>query len=207
MNWSDLQSAWSHQSSDLPEVRDLQLGATFEAKRRKWARRFFWRDAIEVGAGAFVLVVLGGSAWRRGAAYWPDAIAILLVAAVTFFFISERIRVYRQRIGPDASLLTRLDHDLAELKRQRTLLLRAGTWYVAPLMAAVFIFLATEVYNNAARLHAFRVQVFLVAYVLACGLLAWRITRMNRRAAQTKIEPWIAAIEKLRDELVTPPKP
>ncbi len=204
MNWNDLESAWKRQTPVSPGSADLtQLRETVEAKSRKLARRLFVRDLIEASAGLLVAFVFSHSLWTHGLAYWPDAVAIAIVLAVTGFFVRERIRAHRHRVGTAAPLLMKVDADVAELEHQQRLLLNAGKWYVAPLMLAVVIVLATIVGNNLQHLSSVRAQLFLAGYVAFCGLLAWQITAMNHRAARTKIAPRIAELRKLRDDIIS----
>jgi hypothetical protein len=204
MNWNDLRSAWKNQPAPRPPDLDLsRLGESLEAKRRGLARRLFVRDCVEVAAGLLVATCFGSSLWQHGISHWPIAIATAIVLAVTVFFIRERIRAHRSRVGANAPLLTKLDADIAELDHQRQLLLSVGRWYVAPLMVAVMIVFGTFVYRGAARLHELRVQAFIGGYVAFCALLAWLITAMNRRVARKRIEPRLAELRQLRDDILS----
>ena len=204
MNWNDFESAWRNQEHARSTGDDYErLRSSLEGKHRKFQRRLFVRDIIEVAAGVLVVAVFSQEVIRHGISYWPVAIAILIVLAVMGFFIRERLRAHRDRVGPAAPLLAKMDADIAELEHQRRLLLKAGWWYVAPLMLAVVIVLGTIVGNHLDRLHAIQAQLFLAGYVIFCGLFAWAVVALNRRGARAKIEPQLAELRKLRDEIVS----
>jgi hypothetical protein len=137
MNWNDYEGVWKRQ--ELPVGADADLASlreTFETKRRKMAATFFLRDILEASAGVFVSIALAFIWWQQKKAGWPIALAIVLTLGVTGVFIKERIRTRRNRLGPDASLLAKLEADITELGHQRRLLLNVWKWYLAPLAAS-----------------------------------------------------------------------
>src|SRR5271169_890739 len=114
MNWSNLQTIWNRQELPTAENGDLAtLRKTFEMKGRRTAATLFWRDISEVAAGLFAAGFFAYIGWREGKAYWPIALAVLLILGVVAFFVRERSRARRERIGPDAPLLAKLEGDIA----------------------------------------------------------------------------------------------
>ena len=204
MNWSNLQTIWTNQKAPAADTADLEtIAETFESKSRRAAANLFWRDLREAGAGLLAAGFFAYIGWRQGMAYWPVALAVLLMLGVVGFFILERIRARRGRIGPGAPLLAKLEADIAELHHQHRLLLNVAAWYLVPIMAAVAIVLATTVANvPSATAHLWQ-RLFLAGYVAFCALLTWAIWALNRRVARTKLEPRILELERLRDGLLS----
>lgn len=203
MNWNDLKSVWHRQ--DGPSLSDADLASirqSFEAKHRKMIRALFWRDIREAGAGLVVAGFLSVKAWRLGHSQWPVALAVALILAVTGFFIAERIRSHRTRLGAEASVLDKVEAGIAELRRQRRLSLNVAVWYVAPIFSAWAIVLITSIVSAPA--HAAHHLVFLVCYVvLAVPLMTWGVWALNRWAVRKKIEPRIEELERLHRELLS----
>lgn len=217
MNWNDLESAWKRQALPAGATADLAtLQASFESKRRRMAVTLLLRDLLEAGAGVFVAGVLGALWWRLGAAAWPLSLAIALLLGLSGFFVRERLRTRRLRLGPGAPVLAKIAADLAELRHQRRLLLHVAWWYLAPCLAAIVIagltllsLLPPHVLHGLLRQPA--ALAWVAGYVLILlPALFWGVWALNRRAVRRQIEPRIAELEKLQRELaadsVPPPQ-
>ena len=215
MNWNDYEAVWKRQ--ELPVGVDADLAAlkkTFETKRRKLTATLFVRDIAEASAGLMVAGVFAFAWWQMGMAGWPMAFAIALILGVSGFFVRERFRARRLRLGADAPLLAKVEADIAELHHQRHLLLNLWSWYLAPVAAAVVIVGATIVriliakaqpgflpalWENPAAL------VWIIFYVaMILPLCFWGVWAINRRAVRKSIEPRLAELEKLHRDLLSP---
>jgi len=215
MNWSDFEGAWKRQEPPAGAGADLAgLRATFEAQSRKLRAGLLVRDLSEAGTGIFLAAVAGLQGWRLGREGWPAAIAVALLLGLSAFFIRERIRTRRRRLGPGAPLLAKLEADIAELRHQRRLLLSLGRWYLAPVGVAWAIMVAVNL-QNASR-HAppgFLADLmrdpatagFIVLYfAVIVPLIGWGAWAANRRAVRRRIEPRMEELEKMRHDLRPP---
>jgi xanthosine utilization system XapX-like protein len=212
MNWNDYEEVWKRQALPVGATADVaELRHTFEAKRRKLAATLLVRDALEASAGLLVAGVFAFVWWHMGKEGWPIAPAIVLLLGVTGFFVRERIRTHRQRLGPEASVLAKLEAELAELRHQRRLLLDLWAWYLAPCAGAIVCFGLAVIRKMILDLppgfftklldHPLLVAGILGYCVVFLPLLFWGIRAMNRRAVRKNIEPRIEELEKLRQEL------
>ena len=202
MNWNDLTAAWRSQPGEsLVDSRLEVLRNTFERRSRKLARRLFWRDIRELVAGLFVAYVLVKEAIRKGVAGWPLWISVLLVLWVTVGFIRERVRAHRGRTEPSAPLLAKIEADISELRRQSDLLLKVGTWYMAPLILGWFIALASTGFHGLNG--SLRTPLQMGSYLAGAGMLFFGIWKLNQWVALKKIGPRIAELEELRNSLVS----
>lgn len=203
MNWDEWEMIWKRQELPRGADEDLEtLRETFEAKRRKSANALLARDVLEASAGLVVCGVLVCLWWKLGRPGWPIAGAILLLLGVTFFFVSERFRAHRGRLGPDAPLLAKLEAEIAELRHQRRLLMGIWRWYLAPIGTAIVIVCLTIARSRPAW-DISRSGLFLSAYFSFCLLLFVAIWALNRRAVRRRIEPRLAELEKLRSDLLS----
>jgi hypothetical protein len=207
MNWNDWEMIWRRQEAPVGAAADVTLlKQTFEAKRRKLARRLFVRDVLEAAAGVLVAGALVYLRWHMKYAGWPIVIALALVLGVTGFFVRERIRTRRQRLGADAPLLAKLDADVAELQHQRRLLWNVWPWYLGPLAIAWAIVGATALANTDAvgreMLKHPLVLGFTGGYFVLCLVLFWVVWAVNRRVVRTHLDPRLEELEKLRRELL-----
>jgi hypothetical protein len=212
MNWNNYESVWKGQ--DLPAgTADLAaLRETFESQRRKLAARLFARDLLEGSAGLLVSGVFAYCWWHVGREGWPLAFAIALILGVAGFFVRERFRVRARRLGPDATLLAKVEADLAELRRQRHLLLHLWSWYLLPCLGAIVIVVATLVrvlilqappgFFPALRSHPAALVWIAVYLLVVLPVCFWGAGFVNRLAVRRQIEPRLAELEKLHGDLV-----
>jgi len=216
MNWSDYETVWKCQ--DLPVgagANGAVLKETFEAKRRKMAATLFLRDIVEALAGAFVSCVFAYSWWHMGREGWPIAFAIALMLGLSGFFVRERFRAHRCRLGPDVPLVPKVEADIAELRRQRHLLLNIWSWYLLPCGGAIVIFGATVVRLliikpppgvslSALWEHPAALAWIILYFAVVLPFCFWGAWFINRRAVRKQIEPRIEELEKLHRSLVGP---
>ena len=214
MNWSDYEAVWKRQELPVGAGADqAALKETFEKKRRKLAATLFARDLLEASAGVVVAGVFAYSWWHMGKEAWPMAFAIALILGISGFFIRERFRTHRLRLGPDAPLVAKVEADVAELHRQRYLLLNIWSWYLLPCGGAIVIAGATVMrvliikappgFFSALRGNpaALAWVIFYVAVVLP--LCFWGAWKINRRAVLKQIEPRLRELEDLHQALLS----
>jgi len=211
MNWNDWEMIWRRQEPPVGAAADLaMLKETFEPKRRKLARGLFARDILEAAAGVLVAVVFAYMGWHMKRIGWPMAVAVALVLGVAGFFVRERVRARRRRLGADAPLLAKLDAEIAELRHQRRLLWNIWPWYLGPIVAAWAIvgdtaFANMDAIGREMTLHHPLGLGFTAGYVVLCGALFWGVWKVNRRAVRTHLDPRIEELEKLRRDLTAQP--
>lgn len=203
MKLSDYETVWKRQPLPRGAEADLgQLRETFETKRRKTAATFLVRDWLELLACGFMTVVYA-LFWKKvGPDGWPMGFAILMILLVAGVFIRERLRTRRNRLGADAPLLAKISADLAELRHQRELLHRVWLWYIAPCAVAMSIH-ASVIVRRTRPWDPLREPVSLAAIIIFVGVLCWSVWIINRRAVRQRIEPRIAELEKLEQDVAS----
>jgi len=203
MNWSDYEAAWKRQElpvgidADLPTLR-----ATFEAKSRKMHGAILVRDLTEAGAGLAVVGAYVFFWWQLKAAGWPMAFAIALILGLCGFFVRERFRARRLRLGADAPLLAKVEADIAELRHQGRLVRTVWAWYLAPCAGAIAIQVAAILHRVPSWNPLHRPAV-LLGFVAFFALVFWLVWLINRRALRKRIEPRLDELEKLREDLLS----
>jgi membrane protein implicated in regulation of membrane protease activity len=201
MNWDDLTSIWRKQPQErVPEVQLEVLKNAFLKKSRRLARKLFWRDILELVGAGFVIFVFSSVAMQKGRAGWPLWIATALILGLAIFFLNERIRAKRNRTGTNAPLVQKIEADLAELRHQRKLRLAVGSWYLGPIFLSWYIVLASIGFHGLSGI--LRMPVQMGGYLVGGLFLFWLIWKLNRRAVRKCIEPRIADLERLRDDLI-----
>ncbi len=203
MNWNDWEFIWRRQKAPVGADADIErLKEAFEATHRMQARALMVRDFTEASAGVLAAAALGFFGYRMGRAGWPFVLVVALILGVAGFFILERFRARRRRVGPSATVLERVEADLAEMRRQRRLLMSVAVWYIAPIFLSEIIVVATV----GARARSWELQrdpVFIggmLLFLLIVNAWAWHI---NRRVVHKRIDPRLAELEKLRNELLS----
>lgn len=212
MNWNDYEAAWKRQSLPVGASANVaELRATYETKRRKQAAMLQLRDYLESAAGLLVAGAFAFIAWHMGRDGWPIWLAVGLILGVSAFFLRERRRAHRLRLGPGAAMLAKIEADLAELRHQRGLLLNVGTWYLLPVAGAMGLFCFAALRKMIREVppgffeklwgHPWLFGPIAGYFLVLLPLLFWLIWWLNRRAVRQNIEPRIAELEKLRAEL------
>ena len=213
MNWNDYEAVWKRQELPVGSAADLAgLRATFETKRRKLAATLIFRDFLEAGAGLLVAGVFAFVWWQIGPPAWPMAFAIALILGVSGFFVRERFRARRQRAGAEASLVAKVEADIAELQHQRHLLRTVWKWYLAPCAGAIAIVAATLVrililkappgFLTAFWEHPAALAWIIFYFAVVLPVFFWGAWALNRRAVRTGIDPRLEELEKLRGDLL-----
>ncbi len=202
MNWNDYEAVWKRQPRPLGAKADVaELKHTFARKSRKLAAAVQVRDYAEAGAGVVVAIAYVFY-WRQvGAAGWPMAFALALVLGLTGFFVRERFRASRFRLGLDAPLLAKVDADIALLQRQCHLVRRVWVWYLAPGIGAMAIH-AGVIYRQSAAWSPIRETPFIVGLIVFLAFVVWFAWFINYRALRQQLQPRLVELEKLREELV-----
>lgn len=199
MNLNDYEALWKRQELPVGANAGMpDLKATFETKRRKMAATLIARDMTEAFAGMVCLIAYGEYWGQIGREGWPMGFAMALILGVTLFFLRERLRVRRNRLSTDATLLAKIEADIAELRHQRRLLLKVWAWYLAPILAATLIH-ASVIFR---RIKPFDLTAVLCMSALL-ALLYWLAWAINRLAVRKWIEPRLAELEKLHRGLLS----
>lgn len=207
MNLNDWEFVWRCQPLPIGDDADVaKLKQTFEWAHHRMQRTLLVRDLAEALAGLIVVVALGSVAIRMPGHTWPILVASAITLGVTGYFIWERIRSRRLRIGAGAPMLTKVEADIHELRHQCRLLLNIWRWYLGPIAVAWTIVMLTVLANlgpnvRAELPHHPAVFGFLIGYVVLCVILFWGVARLNRRAVQRQLGPRLAELEKLYADL------
>jgi hypothetical protein len=202
MNWNDYEAIWKRQPLPVGETADLaELRKNFEDKHRKMAYALLVRDWVEIVACGAVVVTYLWFWHEAGPAGWPLGVASLLILGVAAFFLHERRRARRNRLGADASLKAKVEADLAELRHQRWLLLKVWVWYIAPCAVAMLLHVSVMVGQDQPP-DSWRAPVLLGLAGLIIGLACWFAWTVNREAVKKQIDPRIEELEKLQRDLV-----
>ncbi len=215
MNWNEWEAVWRRQAPPVGASADIaDLRQSFEPKRRKLACALVARDLSEAAAGVLCSAVFAYTWWKLGREAWPLGLAIALILGVSAFFCSERVRAHRNRVGPDAPMMEKLEAEISELRHQGRLLSNISTWYLAPIFASWAIAVLTLM-RHAARhsppgmlMELMRNPVtaaYIVGYfAVFVPLTFWGVWWLNRRAVSRRIGPRIEELEKLRRGLAPP---
>jgi hypothetical protein len=202
MNWNDYEAVWKRQELPVGASADLAtLRKTFEARRRKLHGALLVRDLSEAGAGLLVCIALG-FIWRKiGLTGWPIGLAMALILGVSGIFVRERTRARKLRLGEDATLMAKIEADLAELRHQRHLLHTIVGWYLGPVFVSILIVHFTVALHTPPWAPQ-RDPVFGAGFVGFYVLCLWFIWLINRRAVRKQIEPRLEELEKLHRDLL-----
>ena len=201
MNWNDYEAVWKRQELPIGANADLaNLRATFETKRRKLAAAIQVRDFAEAGAGLIIAAAYAFFWWQLGRAGWPLAFGIVLILGVVGFFVRERLRARRLRLGADAPLVAKVEADIAELRHQCHLIRSLWAWYLAPCAGAIAI-QCWVIVRRATAWSPVHELWFLLCLGLFFAVTFWLAWLLNRQALRKQLEPRLVELEKLHCDL------
>jgi hypothetical protein len=201
MNWNDCEAIWKRQPLPLGKSADVaEVRRNFDEKRRKMATLLLARDLMESGAALVVAAAIAFLWWQTGRNGWPFGLAIILVLGVGGVFVRERLRARRNRLGSDATLLAKVEADIAELQHQRQMFLRMRTWYLGPVFAASLV-VSLMLISRAKMWDAARSPWFQLTFIVGYLLLGWFTWIINRREVTRRLDPRIEELELLRRDL------
>jgi hypothetical protein len=204
MNWSDYEAVWKRQEPPVGANADLPaLFASFESRSRKMHAVLMVRDLAEAGAGILVSSFYVFFWLKMGKGAWPMALAIVLILGVSAIFVRERSRARRYRLSADASLLAKVENDIALLRHQRRMVKSLWIWYLGPCAAAMFI-QCSVIYRREPAWSPLHEPVILLIFGAFFALLFWFAWEINRRALRKRIEPRLQELEKMHANLRDP---
>jgi hypothetical protein len=202
MNWNDYEAVWKRQELPVGSNADIaSLVATFEAKSRKLHAVVQASDFAEAGAGLVVATAYAFFWWQAGRTGWPLAFAIALILGVTGFFLRERLRARRTRMGADAPMLEKIDADLRVLRRRCHLVRTMWIWYLGPCAGAMAIQIGLIIHRSPPW-DPIREPAVFIGFCTFFALMFWFAWTINHRAVRKRIEPRIEELEKLRREII-----
>lgn len=197
MTLDDLKKPWTAEllaGNTVPRLEGLR---TEMARVRRDARM---RDVLMVLP---LLAVAGIAAffnwWARGVVSLQSRIGVLLIAvfavAVTVVLLNAR----RARSGDNGTLRARLEREIETLRRQVSLLLNVGYWFLLPMFLVIVISSSMGQYERtgsylpgamAWRLHGIYVVIAMLSYWLC------------RREAKRRLVPLLSRLKDLHGDLV-----
>jgi len=207
MNLNDYEGVWKRQELPVGSNADIaSLVATFETKSRKLHAVVKVSDFAEAGAGFVVATAYAFFWWQMGRAGWPLAFAMALILGVTGFFLRERIRARRTRLGADAPMLEKIDADLRVLRRRCHLVRTLWVWYLGPCAGAIAIQVGLIIHRSPPW-DPIREPAVFIGFCTFFALIFWFVWTINRRAVRKRLEPRIEELEKLRREITSDGEP
>lgn len=204
MSFNDWQESWQKQPV-AAEPGAATMVATIERVRagaRSFDRTILWRDLREGVAAIGVAGVFGLVACAKtieGARAWDAWLAAALPLGVAGFLFADRWRAQRRRPKGAASVLSEIDHALAELRHQHWLLKNVLWWYLLPLAASGALITGQAVVM-ASPSPGVRAALAAVVLAIISGV-SYPLWRLNRRLATNELAPRIAQLERERREL------
>jgi hypothetical protein len=204
MNWDELSGFWKDQVISPAERQKLiSLAAAFEVERQKRERGRRLRDISEAATGLLLAGLLAGVGWRLNVNGGRLALTIGFLLVPVGCYVRERVRSRRWHALGAEPLLSRIDHEIAELQHQSDLFRRIGLWYLAPLLVSAVMGVATFCDSLPTSLRsafwadgATRAWIifFAVGFV---GLLFWTWLRV-RRDLSAQLDPLLADLKQMR---------
>jgi hypothetical protein len=219
MNWNEWEMIWRRQRTLVGAGADLVLlKQTFEEQRRKLRRSVLLRNVSEgvTGLGLFALMAFIGA--HAGVGGWRMWTGLALLLGVSLVFVFDFVRAHRSRLPGDATILAKIDAEIAELRHQRRLLARIGLWYFLPL-AASFVLIASAWAARIGRevppgvfhallhalLHALNtptIIIWLVSTLAITGAATVWVCRVQVRSIRTRVTLRLEELKKLREEFL-----
>lgn len=188
MKASELEHLWQRQQPiELSPENIAQIAATVDKVDRKFRRRIWWRDFLEISAAlvAATFFAVMGQTWLR----WLVVASILFVVP---WFI--RSRVLARRAGEIPSVIQRLQQMIRETETQIRLLRSVFWWYLLPCVVAMLAIILDSPPRN------FYLPSLLIAGTVAAALLV-AVYWYNQWGVRRVLEPRRENLRKALTEL------
>jgi hypothetical protein len=212
MNWNEWEMIWRRQQEPIGAGADLALlKRTFEEQRRKLRRSVLLRNVSEGVTGLALFTLLAFIGARAGVSGWRMWTGLALMLGVSLVFVFDFVRARRSRVPGDATILAKIDADIAELRHQRRLLARIGLWYFLPL-AASFVLIVSAWVTRIGReippgtLHdpfntPKKITWLILTLALTGGATVW-ICRVQVKSIRTRVNARLEELKKLREDFL-----
>jgi hypothetical protein len=212
MNWNEWEMIWRRQQTPVGAGADLALlKQTFEKQRRKLRRSILVRDVSEGVTGLALFTLLAFISTQAGVSGWRVWTGLTLLLGVSLVFAFDFIRAHRSRVPGDATILVKIDAEIAELRHQRRLLARIGLWYFLP-MAASFVLIASAWAARIGReippsmlhdaLNTPKKIIWLVSTGVITGAATVWVWREQAKSMRTRVNPRLEELNKLREDFL-----
>ena len=207
MKFEDLQQAWQQQAQDeLP--LDKSLPARVKRTSRAFSRQIFWRDLREVAACIVVSLIFGKVALDAGAegatATWPAWMAAALPIAVAAFFIVDRLIMHHRATPKGEALAVEIERTAKAVRHQIWLLRHVLWWYILPLALCSFLIGAQIILYAPESFPTWARWAVGALILLPTGWVDWWVWKLNQNAIQKDLQPRLAELESLQNELNAP---
>jgi hypothetical protein len=177
-------------------------GIEWKQRIEEWAhafdRRIFWRNLIEYGAGAVVLL-RSGLEFASGERHWTAPFSSAVITCFIMGYLWQKHRKGRP-VGPEANAAEYRAALLARIDEQIALTASVRYWYVLP----VWIVFAVVFVMGAARApNAVRVAQFGLEFLLATAVAA-AVVWLNERYGMRALTDVRRRVERLNAEVSNP---
>lgn len=186
-----LQQLWTQQTQE-PFTMSL---ADIHDRAERFQSRIRWRNAIEHMAGVIVVFAFGAIALATPD--WGVRAGVALIIAGVGYISWQLVKRASATTKPEGQ--TWVEFHRAEMVRQHKALSSVWSWYLAPLLPGMGVFVLATAFSPidnslplVARLAVLGMAIMWIALVF--GGVAW----INARAAR-KLEAEIAALDRARE--------
>jgi hypothetical protein len=217
MNWNEWEMIWRRQQTPAGAGADLRLlKQTFEGQRRKLRRKILVRNVSEGATGLALFALLAFIGAHAGVGGWRMWTGLSLLLGVSLVFVFDILRAHRSRIPGGATILAKIDAEIAELRHQRRLLARVGLWYFLP-MAASFVLIVSAWVARIGReippgmlldavlhdtVNTPRIIIWLILTLAITGGATVWIWRVQVKSIRTRVNARLEELKKLREDLL-----
>ncbi|MCB1088053.1 MAG: hypothetical protein KDM63_13465 [Verrucomicrobiae bacterium] len=182
MEFDSLQQLWQQQEKSSRVSVDREVLLRLVRREQASLRATLWRrDLLEI-AVALVLVPVWIWLGRSREMVWTWYLAILGLLWIAGFLLVERWRQRRNGSHPGIPLKESVEHALAQVEHQITLLRNVAWWYLLPLAIPLLIFHVHHAW-------AYREPWDGASQVIFGILVVWGIYELNQHAVRKNLSP------------------
>ena len=208
MNFDDLQKAWQSQDAGARVAINADvLLREVQRNQHQFRATIFWRDVREVGMAYLLAAFFSYQSLRQGD--WTSILIGIACFGVGTFMLVDRLLQRRKQTTARDPLKRCIEGSLKEVNHQIWLLKNVFWWYLAPIAAALAIFLGHSVWraaNIGFNILAPSVVLGAVVAVVVIGLLYWAIYWVNQFAVRKSLAPRRQELETLLASLNENPR-
>ena len=196
MRLDDLKKPWIEELSAVRKGPQLdELKSRMARARRDVLMRDVWTIFPMVALAGIVLF----NWWAQDTTSWQSRIAAVSFVVSAAIVVYVLLKARRANLNDNSTVRARLEREIEWMRKQTTLLLNVGYWFLLPIFLVMVI---SSILLQHGRTGSYQPRAVLWALYAAYAVIALLAIWLCRREANRRFIPLLSRMKELRRDLV-----